>query len=96
MRKAKGSGEHAHSCSLAEPVLFAHEGGRLRGNFSQRTRHVVSLRGKACALKIDWTKSPKSIFVATRFICRWHQINASFHRKNGMQTNFVITCWKLH
>ena len=34
-----------------EPVLFVHVSGRPRENCSQRTGHVVSLRGWACAVK---------------------------------------------
>ena len=36
-----------------EPMLFSHMSGRSRGNFSQRTRYVVLLRGWAWTLK-DW------------------------------------------
>ena len=37
----------ARICAVSpEPNLFAQVSGRLRGNFSQRTRHVVLLRGR--------------------------------------------------
>ena len=36
---------------LPEPMLFAHVSGKPRENFSQRTRHGVSLRVQACTLK---------------------------------------------
>ena len=36
-----------------EPMLCAHVTCRLMGNFSQRTRHVVSMRGRESAPK-DW------------------------------------------
>ena len=42
----------------------------VKGNFSQRTRHVAMLRGRACAMKIDSAWGPNSLlFLATRFIC---------------------------
>ena len=34
-----------------EPVPFTHAGGRLRGNFRQRTSNMALLRNRACALK---------------------------------------------
>ena len=33
-----------------EHIPYAHVTGRLRGNFSQRTRHVGLLKDRACAL----------------------------------------------
>ena len=48
---SKGSGEPAHLHNLSEPMLFTLVSGKPMGNFSQGTRHVVLLRGRACALK---------------------------------------------
>ena len=36
---------------LSRPVVQAHVSGRSRGNFSQRTRHVALLSGRACPPK---------------------------------------------
>ena len=47
----KGSDEPVHPGSLARTYAVAHISSRPRGAFSQRTRHVASLRGWACALK---------------------------------------------
>ena len=46
---------------MPEPTLFADVCSRSRENFSQSTRHVALLIGRACTLKIDSTEMPKSL-----------------------------------
>ena len=56
-----------------EPILFAHINSRPRANFSQGTRHVALLRGRASALK-DWCDGKsKKPFLDTWFILKQYK-----------------------
>ena len=49
---SEGSGEPAHSRSLARTSLLAHTSSESRGTFRQKARSLAPLNGWACAVKI--------------------------------------------